>query len=161
MKVTLSLILFSLILFSCQKNNPTPGNITYPEFYNGKLNILASQSDTIYVDTTLEFYLAAEVPAHRSIKIVAQPAAQPAEQYDWGSFGMNAFPSNPHLEWDYSQQRMVFNSLPEEFEEDKTCKIDGVMTENQGYTQTTGIIHIIIYEDETAWMTRYITLVPV
>lgn len=161
MRLLLFAAISCLTFLSCKKENPELGNITYPEFYNGKVNLLAVTSDTIFVDTTLEFYLAANVPANRSLKFVLQPASQPAEQYDWGGFGMNAFPSNSHMDWTISQDRMVYYSLPEELEEDRLCKVDGQMTGSDGSWQTTGIIHLIIYEDETEWMTRYITLVPV
>ncbi len=161
MKNIAFLTLIIIVLVSCEKSNPVPGDITYPEYHNGKINLLAIQSDTFYVDTTTYFSLAADVPAHRSIKFVLQPAAQPATEANWGGMGMTSFPSNPHLAWDFSTQRMVYNSLPEELEEDKLCVTSGVMGGAESWWSTTGIIHLIIYEDETEWMTRYITLVPV
>ncbi len=156
----LFLSILTISLGSCEKTNPVPGAITYPEYHDGKINLLAVEADTVYINTLTYFTLAANVPANRSIKFVLQPVVQPATYVDWGSLGMDGSPSNPHLEWDFSDQRMIYNSLAEEFEEDKFCVTNGQIGPVEPWT-TSGVLHLIIYEDQTEWITRYITLVPI
>ena len=156
MRIYFTLLVLSIALVACNKSDPAPGAITYPAHHQGKINLLALSSDTLFVSSATEFILAANVPANRSFRFVCKPA----DGTFWDGFGLIAFPTNPHLEWNNSVERMVYSSLDEEFEEDKMCAVAGTFAPFFDPNEPWINIHIIIYEDQTEWITRYITLVP-
>lgn len=148
--------ILSLALLSCKKES-TPGEITYPEYHDGRLNLLAYESDTLLLsEISLDFVLAANVPANRDLRIVCKPAYGTF----WNGFGFYISQSNTHLEWDHSIQQSVFTTIEEEYDVDKLCAFKGIYSPfgSTDPNEPNVPIHVIIYEDQTEWMTRYITI---
>ena len=147
-----------MLFSSCEKEEITPGEITYPEYHDGRLNLLALQSDTLIVQTVsgLGFTLAADVPANRSLKVVVKPSYGTF----WNGFGFFINQSNTHWHWSSSLSGWEFNTLEEELEMDKFCYYNGMYGPfgSTDPNEPNVPIHVIIYEDNTEWITRYITV---
>ncbi len=76
-------IMFCIVIsafYCCEKNQP-PGEITYPETFESRVNILVDSS--FIVQSGIVYSIAAHLPKGTSIKIHCKPT----DGYDWGPLG--------------------------------------------------------------------------